>query len=46
MSEMITWFYSGGDAFMCQVKLIVVLMFLDFILCIMSLISDGIRSAT
>lgn len=46
MSEMITWFYSGGDAFMCQVKLIVVLMFLDFVLCMFDVISCGIRSAT
>lgn len=44
MSEIITWFYSGGDAFMAQLKLIVVLMFLDFVLCMMSLISDGMRS--
>lgn len=46
MSDLINWFYSGGDAFMAQLKLIVVLMFLDFALCMFDVISCGIRSAT
>lgn len=44
MDSLITWFYSSGDIFMAQLKLIVVLMFLDFALCMISIVSDGMRS--
>ena len=44
MDALIQWFYSGGDAFMAQLKLIVVLMFLDYGLSMMSLFADGMRS--
>lgn len=45
MDSLITWVYSGGDAFMAQCKLIVVLMLLDFGLMLINVLSDGMRSA-
>lgn len=42
--DLITYFASGGDVFMCQIKLIVTYMFLQFVLAILSVLSDGMRS--
>lgn len=43
MNELIEWFYSGGDAFMCQCKLITVYICLNFCLMGISMLRDGIK---
>lgn len=44
MEDLITYFASGGDVFICQIKLIVTYMFLQFALAMLSVLSDGMRS--
>lgn len=42
--ELVLYLYSSGDVFMCNIKLIVIYMFLMFGLSMISVVSDGIGS--
>lgn len=45
MDEFITWIYSGGDVFMAQCKLLVVVIFLNFALMGISMLRDGMKAS-
>lgn len=45
MDNLIEYFYSGGDLMMCNIKLIVTFMFLQFILNIIGIIGQATKGA-
>lgn len=45
LDELVDYFYSCGDVFECNIKLILVFMFLQFALSCVSLIRDGMKAS-